>query len=187
MSKQRYDSAECYRRFISGDEDAANQIMDEVFLGLVYFIEGYVHDVHSAEDIAMDVMAELFSRRRKYDSRSSLKTYIYMLGRSRALDSLKRSRIVGFAPLSAAENLSAESELLEERVLTSERKRIVHDAIARLPEDMCEAVHLIYFEELSYEEAARVMKRSRKQVDNLLYRAKKELRSILGDEGKELL
>ena len=44
------------------------------------------------------------------------------------------------------------------------------------------AVHLVYFEELSYEEAARVMKKSKKQIDNLLYRAKSFLRSELGKE-----
>ncbi len=31
------------------------------------------------------------------------------------------------------------------------------------------------------------MKKRRKQVDNLLYRAKKELRGILGEGGRELL
>ena len=44
------------------------------------------------------------------------------------------------------------------------------------------AVHLVYFEELSYEEAARVMKKNKKQIDNLLYRAKSLLRSELGKE-----
>lgn len=40
---------------------------------------------------------------------------------------------------------------------------------------------------MTYDEAARVMKKSRKQVDNLLYRAKKELRIILGEDGELLL
>jgi len=40
---------------------------------------------------------------------------------------------------------------------------------------------------MSYDEAGRVMKKSRKQVDNLLYRAKKELRIILGKDGELLL
>ena len=47
--------------------------------------------------------------------------------------------------------------------------------------------HLIYFEDMTYEEAAKVMKKNRKQVDNLLYRAKKELRIILGKDGELLL
>ena len=48
------------------------------------------------------------------------------------------------------------------------------------------AVHLVSFEGLSYEEAAVVMKKSKKQVDNLLYRAKGLLRLQLED-GEQLL
>ena len=40
---------------------------------------------------------------------------------------------------------------------------------------------------MTYEEAAKVMEKSRKQVDNLLYRAKKELRVLLREEGEPLL
>ena len=43
----------------------------------------------------------------------------------------------------------------------------------------------MYFEDLSYEEIARVMKVSKKQVDNLLYRGKKQLRAILEEGGIE--
>ena len=53
------------------------------------------------------------------------------------------------------------------------------------PEDMAEALYLMYFEDLSYEEIARVMKVSKKQVDNLLYRGKKQLRAILEEGGIE--
>ena len=41
--------------------------------------------------------------------------------------------------------------------------------------------------EMTYDEAAKVMKKTKKQVDNLLYRAKKELRTILGKDGEKLL
>ena len=47
-------------------------------------------------------------------------------------------------------------------------------------------VYLIYFENMSYDEAARVMKKSKKQVDNLLYRAKNQLRTILTDNGEDI-
>ena len=59
--------------------------------------------------------------------------------------------------------------------------------MAKLSQDMRVAVHLVYFEEMTYEEAAKVMKKNRKQIDNLLYRAKKELRIILGKDGELLL
>lgn len=83
--------------------------------------------------------------------------------------------------------MSTELEALEETVLKNERKRIVNNALDSLPDDMRVVIHLIYFEDLSYDEAGKVMKKSRKQVDNLLYRAKKELRIILGKDGELLL
>jgi RNA polymerase sigma-70 factor (ECF subfamily) len=49
------------------------------------------------------------------------------------------------------------------------------------------AVHLIYFEDMTYDEAAKVMKKNRKQVDNLLYRAKKALRITLEKDGELVL
>ena len=83
--------------------------------------------------------------------------------------------------------ISAEQETLEEAVLTDERKRTLNRALDSLPEDMRVVIHLIYFEDLSYDEAARVMKKNRKQIDNLLYRAKGQLRIILGKDGEQLL
>ena len=54
----------------------------------------------------------------------------------------------------------------------------------QLPEEMATAVHLVYFEDMSYEDAAKVMKKTKKQVDNLLYRAKGALRATLGKESE---
>ena len=110
-----------------------------------------------------------------------------MVGRSRALDHIKRRKRLDMMELSEAHDLADETAVLEELVLADDRKRQVHTAIAKLPEDMRAAIHLIYFEEMTYEEAAKVMKKNRKQVDNLLYRAKKELRIILGKDGELLL
>ncbi|MBR6826338.1 MAG: sigma-70 family RNA polymerase sigma factor, partial [Oscillospiraceae bacterium] len=76
---------------------------------------------------------------------------------------------------------------LEDMVLADEQKRMVHAAVKKLPEDMRVVIHLVYFEEMTYEEAAKIMKKNRKQIDNLLYRAKKDLRIILGKDGELLL
>lgn len=48
------NGASSYRRFLDGDESAFNEIMEELFRSLVFFINGYVHDIHAAEDIAID-------------------------------------------------------------------------------------------------------------------------------------
>ena len=180
------NGASSYRRFLDGDESAFASIMEELFRGLVFFIDGFVRDTHAAEDIAIDTFSDLLVHKHRYNFKVSLKTYIYMVGRSRALDYIKHRKVIDFVELSEAHAL-ADSAALEEIVLADDRKRQVNAAIAKLPEDMRVAVHLVYFEQMSYEEAAKVMKKNRKQVDNLLYRAKKELRIILGEDGELLL
>ena len=180
------NGASSYRRFLDGDESAFNDIMKELFHSLVFFIDGYVHDVHAAEDIAIDTFSDLVVHKHRYNFKVTLKTYVFMLGRSRALDYIKHRKVLSFVELSEAEGVEDE-KTLEELVLADERKRAVHAAISKLPEDMRVVIHLIYFEDMTYDEAAKVMKKNRKQVDNLLYRAKKELRIILGEDGELLL
>lgn len=173
------NGAENYRRFLSGDEEAFKSIIDDYREGLIFFINRYVHDLTVAEDLSIDVFTELLVHRHRYNSKSSLKTYLYMIGRSKALNHLKHNRIIPEVELSAAENIILDELSPEEIVLRDETKRTVNSALEQLPEDMRVAVHLVYFEELSYSDASKVMRKSRKQVDNLLYRAKSALRTIL--------
>ena len=174
------NGASSYRRFLDGDESAFGELMKVLFRGLVFFIDGFVHDTHAAEDIAIDTFSDLIVHRHRYNFRVSLKTYLYMVGRSRALDYIKHRKVIDFVELSEAHAVTDETAALEKMVLADDRKRQVKAAIDKLSEDMRVVVHLVYFEEMTYDEAARVMKKNRKQVDNLLYRAKKELRIILG-------
>ena len=176
------NGASSYRRFLDGDEKAFDEIMNGLFFGLVDFINGYVHNAYDAEDIAMDCFSDLIVDRKKYNFKVSLKTYLYMLGKSRALNYLKHKKILEFTDIAEAGDIKDEQSKLEEKVLENDRKRIIAGALEKLPDDMRTAVHLIYFEDMTYEEAAKIMKKNKKQLDNLLYRAKKELRAILGKE-----
>ena len=180
------NGASSYRRFLDGDESAFDEIMKELFDNLVFFIDRYVHDIHTAEDIAIDTFSDLVVNRHRYNFKVTLKTYLFMLGRSRALNYIKHRKVIDFVELSEADKMS-EQETLEEIVLVDERKRVMNTALSALSDDMRVVIHLIYFEGLSYDEAAKVMKKNCKQVDNLLYRAKKELRIILGKDGELLL
>ncbi len=180
------NGASSYRRFLDGDESAFDEIMEELFRNLVFFVNRYVQDIHIAEEIAIDVFSNLIVHKHRYNFKVTLKTYLFMIGRSRALDYIKHRKVIDFVELSEADGYQNDEKTLEEMVLADEQKRMVNAAITKLPEDMRVVIHLIYFEEMTYDEAAKVMKKNRKQIDNLLYRAKKELRIILGEDGEIL-
>ncbi len=181
------NGASSYRRYLNGDEKAFDEIMETYFDSLIFFIDRYVHDTAAAEDIAIDTFTYLIVHRHRYDFRVTLKTYLFMIGRSRALNYLKHRAKFQTSDISVSENEISDRISLEDSVIKSEQSRALNRAIESLTDDMRIAVHLVYFENLSYEETAKVMKKNRKQVDNLLYRAKNTLRAILEKEGELLL
>lgn len=174
------NGASSYRRYLDGDETAFAAIMETWFDKVLFFIDRYVHDLHTAEDIAMDVFADLVVHRHRYNFQYSFSSYLFLCARSRALNHLKRNKLIVFTEL---EEDAEDRSRLEDTVLQHEQHRALHRALSSLPLAMQEAVHLVYFEGLSYEDAAKAMKKNRKQIDNLLTRAKRELRTILGKEG----
>jgi RNA polymerase sigma-70 factor (ECF subfamily) len=173
------NGASSYRRYLDGDEAAFEQIVKDYFDSLTYFINGYVHDMDAAEDIAIDAFSDLIVHKLRYNFKVSLKTYLFMIGRSRALNYIKHRG--KFQMIEIPEDLPMDSTL-EDELLSAERKQVIRQALDQLKPDLREAVHLVYFEQLSCQEAGRVMKRTTKQVYNLLYRAKETLRSILAEE-----
>ena len=181
------NGASSYRRFLDGDQSAFDDIMKELFNNLVFFINSYVHDIYAAEDIAIDAFSDLIVNKHRYNFKVTLKTYLFMIGRSRALNYIKHRKVIDFVELTEADETVDEQEVLEKTILEDEKKQIINKALDKLSEDMRVVIHLIYFEDMSYDETAKVIKKNRKQVDNLLYRAKKELRIILGKDGEMLL
>jgi len=170
-----------YRRYLDGDNTAFEEIVRLYLDSLVFFVDRYVHDIHTAEDIAMDAFAYLIIYPKRYNFKTSLKTYLFMLGRSRAIDYVRRRGKLQFTPLTGAEQEDLYS--LEEAVIADEAKKNLSRAIEELPDDMKAAVHLVYFEGQSYEEAGRVLKKNKKQIANLLCRAKVILKEKLGEGG----
>ena len=80
------NGASSYRRYLDGDEAAFDEILRLYRDNLTFFINRYVHDLDAAEDLAIDTFMYLIVHRLRYNFRTPLKTYLFMIARSRALD-----------------------------------------------------------------------------------------------------
>ena len=176
------NGASSYRRYLSGEEAAFEQIVKDYFDPLIGFVDSYVHDLAAAEDIAIDVFSDLIVHKYRYDFRVSLKTYLFMSGRSRALNYIKRRSRFQMVELDMVEKELPEVPSPETLHGALQRDQAIQTAIAQLRSDMREVVRLVYFEEMSCAETAKVMRKTVKQIYNLLYRAKTALRTILAEE-----
>ncbi|MBQ7171886.1 MAG: RNA polymerase sigma factor [Clostridia bacterium] len=177
------------RRFLSGREEDFEECVALYRDGLFFFLYRMVGSEQDAEELAIDAFAELYLRRDRYDGRSSVKTYLYMIARSRALDFLRRKkrRQAYSAPLEDLPELAGAEDRPEKRAEEAIRNRAIACAMRELDPEARLAIYLLYFERMSYGEIAAVMKKNTKQIDNLLQRGKKRLKEYLGEEGRALL
>ena len=177
------NGASSYRRFLEGDQSAFDEILILYKDHLIFFLNGFVHNPTVAEDLAADAFAYLLLHPKRYDFSVSLKTYLFMIGRSRALDWLRHEKHLSPTELTVFPGADKDAPLPEEQLLQKEEKKELYKALGKLNDDYRTALYLIYFEELSYAEAGTVMKKRKKQVENLVYRATSALRRELGKDG----
>ena len=176
------NGASSYRRFIDGDKSAFEEIVDLYREPLIFFIYRYTGDLETAEDLAEDVFVELIIHPDRYRFRSSLRTYIFTIGRNKAVDYIRKHSRLTLVGEESLEELT-DLESLEDHVVRSEEMRQLSRALGQVSEDYRMALHLVYLADLSYDEAGAVMKKSRKQVENLVYRGKNAVRAVLEKEG----
>ena len=76
----------------------------------------------------------------------------------------------------------ADKVQLEQDYLKKEDDIILLSAMDRMNSDYRQTLYLKYFEDLSNKEIGKVLGKTRRQVENLLYRGKQALKSIIEQE-----
>ncbi|MGN0374986.1 MAG: RNA polymerase sigma factor [Butyrivibrio sp.] len=177
------NGASSYHHFLEGDENAFSEILDMYRDSLIFFINRTVNNLSVAEELAADSFSELLVHPGRYDFSVSLKTYIFTIAHHKTVSYVRRAVKFAMVPIEEAPVKSMEYASFEEEVIKEEQKKILHNALSELPEDYRTVLHLIYFEEMSYAEAGKVMHKNVKQITNLAYRGKNALRVILEKGG----
>jgi RNA polymerase sigma-70 factor (ECF subfamily) len=170
-----------YRRFLEGDRDAIIDIIADYREGLVLFINSFVNDFCAAEEIAEDTFVKLCADRPKFSGKCSFKTWIYTIGKNAALNSIKKKSRHSEVPLDELYSI-ADKENIERNYIKDDDKRHLIRAMEKLKDEYRQVLYLVYFEEFSNTETAKIMRKSERQIRNLLYRAKESLRNILEKE-----
>ncbi len=177
------NGASSYRRFLKGDDDEIVEIIRDYKDGLILFLNRYVNNIHIAEELAEDTFFRLVTRKPRFAAKYSFKTWLYTIGRNIAINYVRSADRVSGIPIEDLERISADEYSIERAYLQDERKITVHRALAKIKADYSQVLYLKYFEDLSNEQIAVVMRRTKRQIENLSYQAKQSLKSELNKEG----
>jgi len=175
-----------------GDRQAFTRLVEENKRSVYGLCLRLLSDPEEARDAAQESFTRAFASLESYDLEQAFAPWVLRIARNHCLDQLRR-RI----PARARVELDAEDEDGPPRELadtTSERaddaieraqtRDALERAVAALPTNYREVVHLFHVEQLSYKEIASTMGIPLGTVMTWLHRARAQLRNLL--EGQEV-
>jgi len=165
-------------RIRAGDERAFDSVFRTHYAHLVRVAESMLRERALAEEIAQEVMLELWRRRESLEVEQTFAAYLIRSTRNRALNHIRHQRVVAREAAAAAIEPQT-SRSAEEELLAVELQQAVREAIDALPEKSREVFRLSREQGLKYVEIASVLEISVKTVEKRMGQALSELRERL--------
>jgi RNA polymerase sigma factor (sigma-70 family) len=140
-------------------------------------------DREEAEEVLQTVYLKILEGKARFRGEANLKTWLFAVIRNTAISEHRRSLLRRLRLTADREPSSEQASLYEtptEGFERSETQAQFQDALKSLPARQREALHLVFYEDLSLREAAEVMRVSIGSARQHYERGKKRLRETLG-------
>ena len=165
------NGAACYQRYLDGDDNGIVEIIRDYKDGLMLYLNGITGNINIAEELMEDTFFKI-----------ATKTWLYTIGRNAAIDGMRKRSKISDQPFDEYTDL-ADEESVEREYIREEQKITLHKALRTLTPDYRQVLYLTYFEDFDVDDTARIMRKTKKQIGNLLFRAKQSLKKQLEKEG----
>jgi RNA polymerase sigma-70 factor, ECF subfamily len=187
----------------SGDGDAFGSLIDRYHSSLLRLAMSYVATREAAEDVVQETWMAVMAGIDRFESRSSLKTWIFRILINRAKSTgVREHRSVPFSALDDTDEKEPAVDpsrfqtgtrwtgywstppqswagLPEERLLSTETRMVVDDAIARLPDMQRAVIILRDVRSFTAQETCEVLGINEVNQRVLLHRARSKVRARL--------
>ena len=172
------------------DRDILRQFYQR-YSGEIYL---YLYSLCKSRETAEDLMQEVFLKAllSLSDQNENLRAWLYKVARNACFNELRnRKREVKMDPGAGADIYAAgavekSQDSLTDILIRNEQKKMLYEAMLKLPDRQREILELFYFSEMSMKQIAEIMKLTPQNVRVLAYRAKKQLREYMEVKEYEL-
>jgi RNA polymerase sigma-70 factor (ECF subfamily) len=171
----------------AGDEQSFELLLRKYRTPLVNFLYRMVRNTAVAEDLAQEVFLRVYRARQEYAPSAKFTTWMFRIATNLALNSVRDNRhhkmdVSMDQTVDTGEDEQRALEVpdkapsVEQELVARCRADLIMKAIHSLPEKQRAAVLLHKYQELDYDEIARVLECSESALKSLLFRAYETLR-----------
>jgi len=173
-------------RVKGGDEAAFQELVERHQYRIIGTVAKMLGSESDAEDIAQQVFVRVWQSAPRYQPDAKFTTWLLTITRNLVFNEMRRRRRSKLVAMESEDDerrfeqfADAGAKSARELASEAELQAAISREIAALPEAQRMAVILRRFEEMPYEEIAKVLGTSVPSVKSLLFRARTELRSRL--------
>ncbi len=170
----------------AGDLAAFDDLMKGYGAAAQRYAYRVFRDHQIAEDVCQEFFFKLFRNAHRYEPVGKLTTYFYKVLHNLCLDTLRRMNRKSMPDFQSFENPvldglgEAPEELAPERAAhLNEERKLVREAIGKLPDSLRRVIVLRELEGFKYREIAEILGLSLNEVKVLIHRGRKALLRIL--------
>jgi RNA polymerase sigma-70 factor, ECF subfamily len=171
----------------AGDEQSFALLLQRYRTPLVNFLYRMVWGREQAEDLAQEVFLRVYRARKDYVPSAKFTTWLFRIATNLALNSMRDNRYQRMeisidAPTDAEDgdertlDVAEKHPNIEQHLIEEARRKMIRHAIDKLPEKQRAAVLLHKYQELDYNEIAKILDCSESALKSLLFRAYETLR-----------
>jgi RNA polymerase sigma-70 factor, ECF subfamily len=173
----------------AGDEQSFALLLHRYRGPLVNFLYRMVRNREQAEDLAQEAFLRVYRAREDYIPSAKFTTWLFRIATNLALNSVRDNRYQRMeisldAPVTMDAEEGDEKTMdiaekhpdIEQHLIEEARRKMIRQAIEKLPEKQRAAVLLHKYQELDYGEISKILECSESALKSLLFRAYQTLR-----------
>jgi RNA polymerase sigma-70 factor (ECF subfamily) len=166
-------------RIREGDMEALRLLVETHQARIIGTISKMLGSDAESEDLAQQVFIRIWKSAPRYKPTAKFTTWLFRITRNLVFNELRRKRHFADQAEETPEPTERADKEPDQVLLGEELQLAIQDAINRLPESQRMAIILRRYEEMPYEDIAKVMGTTIPAVKSILFRARAELRERL--------
>ena len=166
-------------RYLAGDIDAFNELMEAHEQRVFAICYRMLHDRDAALDATQDTFLTVFRKADRYRAQAAFSTWLYRVAVNTCYDHLRRQKRKQADPLPEAHDPADRSA--GDAFEAAEVRTEIQEALAALSPEYAAAVVLVDLQGMSLEQAADTLDVPTGTVKSRLFRARRQLSEKLGN------
>ena len=145
----------------AGSQIAYNQLVRRYQERVYWIARRMVGNHDDADDIAQEVFIKVYTAIHVFREESNFYTWVYRIATNFCINHIRKKKIREFVRFDdLVTPLMSEEETPQETMERQEETTLIEKAIATLPEKQKQVFIMRYYDELPYEEMAKILKKS---------------------------